>query len=80
MNYMSTSGPDSSVGIATGYKLDRPGIKSLWVARFFATVQTCPGVHQASYTMGTGSISRVKSGQGVRLTPHHLLVPLVIKE
>jgi hypothetical protein len=27
-------------------------------ARFFAAVQTGPGAHPASYTMGTGSLSR----------------------
>jgi len=30
--------------------------------------------------MGTGSLPRVKSGRGVTLTPHSLLVPLVMKE
>jgi hypothetical protein len=45
----------SSVGIATGYGLHSPGIESWWGARFFALVQTDPGAHQASCTMGTGS-------------------------
>ena len=39
-------------------------------ARFFAPVQTCPGAHPASCTMGTGSFPVVKSGRGVTLTPH----------
>jgi len=30
--------------------------------------------------MGTGSFLGVKSGRGVTLTPHHLLVPLVLKQ
>jgi len=30
--------------------------------------------------MSTGSFPRIKSGWGVTLTPHPLLVPLVIKE
>jgi len=30
-------------------------------------------------TMGTGSFLGVKSGRGVTLTPHLLLVPLVMK-
>jgi hypothetical protein len=36
-------------------------------ARFFAPVQTDPGTHPASYTMGTGSLSRgvKRSGRGV---------------
>ena len=43
--------------------------------RFSAPVQTGPGAHPASCTMGTGSLPGVKSGRGVTLTPHHLLVP-----
>ena len=53
-------GRDSSVGIATRYVLDGPGIESLWGARFSASVQTGPGANPASYTMGTGSFPRVK--------------------
>ena len=44
-------------------------------ARFSAPVQTGPGAHPASCTMGTGSFPGVKRGRGVRLTPHPLLVP-----
>jgi len=44
-------------------------------ARFSATVQTEPGAHPASCTMGTGSFPGVKNGRGVTLTPHPLLVP-----
>jgi hypothetical protein len=47
-------GPGSSVGIATGYGLDVPGIESLLGRDFFAPVQTGPGAHPASCTMGTG--------------------------
>jgi len=43
-------------------------------ARFSAPVQTGPGAHPASYKMGTGSFPGVKSGRGVTLTPHPLLV------
>ena len=43
--------------------------------RFSAPVQTGPGAHPASCTVGTGSFSGVKSGRGVTLTPHPLLVP-----
>jgi hypothetical protein len=69
------SGPDSSVGIATGYGLDGPGIESRWGARFSAPVQSGPGAHPASCTVGTGSFPGVESGRGVTLTPHPLLVP-----
>jgi hypothetical protein len=37
---------DSSVGIATRYGLDGPGIESRLVARFSAHVQTGPGPSQ----------------------------------
>ena len=43
-------------------------------ARFSAPVQTGPGAQRASCTMCTGSFPAVKSGQGVTLTPHPLLV------
>ena len=52
-------GRDCSVGIATRYGLDGPGIQSLRV-RFSAPVQTGPGAHPASYTMGTRSFPWVK--------------------
>jgi hypothetical protein len=65
----------STVGIATGYGLDGPGIESWWGARFSAPVLTGPGAHPASCTMGTGSFPGVKSGRDVMLTPHHPLVP-----
>jgi len=77
---MYKSGPGSSVGIATGYGLDGPGIESRWGARFSTPVQTDPGAHPASCTMGTGSFPGVKSGQVVTLTPYLLLVLLVMKE
>jgi hypothetical protein len=59
-------GSGSSVGIATGYGLDDPGIES----QFFAYVQTGPGAHPASCTMGTGSFPGVKrSGRGADHPP-----------
>ena len=53
--YYTACGSDSSVSIVTGYGLDGPGIESWWGARFSAPVQTGPGAHPASCTMGTGS-------------------------
>jgi len=47
-------GPDSSDSIVNGYGLDGPGIESRRGARFSAPVQTGPGAHPASCTMGTG--------------------------
>ena len=46
-------GRDSSVGVATCYGLDGPVI-------FSAPVQTGPGAHPTSYTLGTGSFPGVK--------------------
>jgi hypothetical protein len=70
-------GPGSSVGIVTSYRMDGAGIESRWGARFSAPVQTDPGARPTSCTiMGTGSFPGVKSGRGVTLTPHHLLVTL----
>ena len=68
-------GPGSSVGIAAGYGMDGTGIDPRWEARFSAPVQTVLRAHPAFCTMGTGSFLRVKSGRGVTLTLHSLLVP-----
>ena len=43
--------------------------------RFSAPVQTGSGAHPTSCTMGNGSFPGIKSGRGVTLTPHTLLVP-----
>ena len=51
---------DSSVGVATRYGLDGPGIESRWGARFSSPVQTGPGAHPASCTMGNGSFTGIK--------------------
>ena len=67
-------GPGSSVGIATELRAGRSGIESRW-GRDFPPVQTGPGAHPASCTMGTGSFPGVKCGWGVLLTTHPLLVP-----
>jgi hypothetical protein len=63
-------GRDSSVGIATRYGMEGPGIESRCGARFSSLVQTVPGAHPASYTMGTGSFPGVKRpGRGVDHPP-----------
>ena len=43
-----------TAGLA-GNGFDGPGIESRWEARFSAPVQTGPGAHPASCTVGTGS-------------------------
>ena len=72
--------PGSVDGIATRYGAGRSGDRIPVVARFSASVQTGPGAHPASCTMGTGSFPGVQNGRGVTMTPHHLLVPLAMKE
>jgi len=57
-------GRDSSVGITTYNGLDRNPV----AVRFSATIQTGPGAHPDSYTMGTGSFLGVKRPA---LTIHH---------
>jgi len=56
--------------LQTGWSGDRIPVG----ARFPAPVQTGPGAHPASCTMGTGSFPGVKSSWCVTLTPHPLLV------
>ena len=64
----------SSVGIATDYGLDGPRIESRW-GRDIPPVQTGPGAHPASCTMGTGSFPGVKCCRSVLLTTQQLLEP-----
>jgi len=54
-SYFLYCGPGSVVGIATDYGLDGLGIESRGGAIFSAPVQTSPGAHPVSCTMGTGS-------------------------
>jgi len=48
----SNGGRCSSVGIATSYGLDGPGIESRWGARFSAPFQTDPEAHPATCAVG----------------------------
>jgi hypothetical protein len=71
-------GQDSSVGIATGYGLDDPGIESRWRQDISHPSRTALGPTQ-SHIMGTGSFPGVKrSGRGVDHPPH--LTPRLKKE
>ena len=56
--FTNGGGRSSSVGVATLYGLEGPGIESRWGTRFTAPDQPGPGAHLASYTVGTGSLSR----------------------
>ena len=51
-------GPVSSVGMATELRAGRSGYRISARARISAPVQTRPGAHPTSCTMGTGSLSR----------------------
>ena len=68
------SGAGNSVGIATDYGLDGPGIE-FWWGEIFRPFQTGPGAHPASCTKGTGSFPGVKYGRCMLFNTHPLLVP-----
>jgi len=67
-------GPGSAFGIATALWTGQSGNRIPVGARFSAPVQTGPGAHPASCSMGTRSFPGVKSGRGMTLAPHPLLV------
>jgi hypothetical protein len=68
--YVYAMGRDSSVGIATRYGLDGPGIEYRWRRDFpYRSIPT-PGTHPASYTRGTGLLPKIKRpGRGVDHPP-----------
>jgi hypothetical protein len=72
--YITNGGPGSSVAVPTELRAGRSGDR-IPVGRDFPYVQTGPGAHPASCTMGTGSFPGVKYGRGVLVTTHPLLVP-----
>jgi hypothetical protein len=66
-------GRNNVVGIATGYGPDGSGLGTSVGARsvlFSTPISTFHEIHPASCTMGTGFLSRRKSGRGVALTIH----------
>jgi len=72
---------DSTVGIATCYGPDGPGIEFRWGGGrdFSAPDQTDPGAYPATYTVGTDSFPGVeRPGRGVDHPPH--LAPRLRKE
>ena len=72
---LADGGSGRSVGIATRYGLDGPGIES-WYGRDFPHLsRPVLGPAQAPCTMGTGSFPGVNCGRGLLLTPHPLLAP-----
>jgi hypothetical protein len=73
--HQGSSGPGSVVRYSYWLRAGRSRDRIPVEARFFAPVHTGPGAHPTSCTMGAGSFPRLKSGRGVTLTPHPLLVP-----
>ena len=72
---VALSGPGSSVGTATGYGLDGPG-SNPGVGEIFRTSPYRPWGPPSLLYSGYRVFPGVKSGRGVTLTPHPLLVPL----
>jgi len=63
-----------------GYGLNGTGIESPWQRDFPHLSRPALGPTQPPVAMGTGSFPGVKSGRGVTLTPHPLLVPKKVKK
>jgi hypothetical protein len=66
-------GPGSVIGIAIGYGLDGPRIESRW-GRIIPTCPDRPWSPPSLLYNGYRVFRGVKSGRGVTLTPHPLLV------
>ena len=66
--------PDSVVGVATGYGLDGAGIDSRWGRDFPHLSRPALGPTQPLVRWVPGLSRGVKSGLGVMLIPHPLLV------
>ena len=72
----SSLGSGSSVGIATGYRLDGPCIESRWGGgEIFRTCPYRPWGPPSLLYNGYRVFPGVKSGRGVTLSPHPLPVP-----
>ena len=67
--------PGSSVSIVTGYGLDGPGIEYRWGGEILRTCPDRPWGPPSILYNGYWAFPGVKSGRGVTLTPHTLLVP-----
>jgi hypothetical protein len=68
-------GSGSSVGIATGYWVDGPGIESRWERDFLHLSRPALGPTQPPVQWVLQLYWGVESGRGMTLTPHPLLVP-----
>ena len=72
---VSSCGPGSSVGIATGYGLDGPRIESRWGRDFPHLSRPALGPTHPPVQWVPGLSRGVKSIRGVTLSPHILPVP-----
>jgi len=72
-------GRDSSVGIATRYELDGPGIESRWRREFSHPSRPALGPIKLPVQWVQG-LPRWYSGRGVALTTHPHLAPRLRKE
>jgi hypothetical protein len=71
---LDPGGPEYLIRYSNSLRDGRPGDRIPVRARFSAPVQTGPGTHPASYTMGTGSFPGVKRpGRGVDHPPPPVL-------
>ena len=74
LGFCSIGGPGSIVIIATGYRMDGPGIKSWWGRDFLHLSRLALGPTQPPVQWVPGSFPGVKSSRGMALTPQPLLV------
>ena len=70
---------DSSVGIATRYRLDGPGIESRWGVKLSAPVRPVLGPTQPPIQWVAVPF-RGKSGRGVALATHPHIAPRLKKD
>ena len=74
IQFLTSCGPGNVVGMVTGYVLDGPGIEFRWGRDFLHLSRPALGPTQPPVQWVPAFSPGVKSGRGVMLTPHPLLV------